>query len=112
MGIGVGGGAGILDITSLNVGGVEVIDSSRNIFRSSGATITASTTQTQGQQPLTVDINEVSVVANDDDVVTRHPTSPAGWRDLIDHAVPDLTRSCITCSTAVTADNAVALLHS
>lgn len=34
------------------------------------ATITASTTQTQGQQPLTLEINEVSTVANANDVVT------------------------------------------
>jgi hypothetical protein len=33
-------------------------------------TITASTTQTQGQQPLTKDINEISTVANANDVVT------------------------------------------
>jgi len=35
--------------------------------------ITASTTQTQGQGPLTSDINEISVVANNDDVVTLSP---------------------------------------
>ena len=34
------------------------------------AGITASTTQTQGQQPLTAQLNEVSVVANTNDVVT------------------------------------------
>ena len=32
--------------------------------------ITASTTQTQGQQPLTKDVNEISVVANANDTVT------------------------------------------
>lgn len=35
--------------------------------------ITASTTQTQGQQPLTKSINNVSVVANANDVVTLMP---------------------------------------
>lgn len=35
--------------------------------------ITASVTQTQGQQPLTDDVNEVSVVANANDVVTLPP---------------------------------------
>lgn len=40
-------------------------------------TITASTTQTQGEQPLTADINAVTVVANDNDVVTL-PTATTG----------------------------------
>lgn len=40
-------------------------------------TITASTTQTQGEQPLTADINAVTVVANDNDVVTL-PTATVG----------------------------------
>jgi len=35
--------------------------------------ITASTTQTQGQQPLTGKYNEISIVANTDDVVTLPP---------------------------------------
>lgn len=38
--------------------------------RSSEVSITAGTTQTQGQQPLTRDINEISTVANVNDVVT------------------------------------------
>lgn len=37
------------------------------------AGITASTTQTQGQQPLTADVNEISVVANLNDTVTLPP---------------------------------------
>ena len=41
------------------------------------AGITASTTQTQGQQALTNEINEVATVANDNDVVTL-PTAVAG----------------------------------
>lgn len=35
--------------------------------------ITASTTQTQGQQPLTAEINQVGTVTNADDVVTLMP---------------------------------------
>lgn len=35
--------------------------------------ITASTTQSQGQQPLTADVNVVATVANDGDVVTAPP---------------------------------------
>jgi len=38
--------------------------------RSTENGITASTTQTQGQQPLTKDINEIDVCANVNDVVT------------------------------------------
>lgn len=41
------------------------------------AGITASTTQTQGQQALTSDISEISTVANDDDTVTL-PSAAAG----------------------------------
>jgi len=40
------------------------------IVKSTTATITASTTQTQGQQPLTTDINEISTVGNANDAVT------------------------------------------
>lgn len=43
--------------------------------------ITASTTQTQGQQPLTMDVNEVSTVANANDVVTL-PTAPSYSRTV------------------------------
>lgn len=49
--------------------------------RSIAATITASTTQTQGQQPLTKDVNEVSVVANANDTVTL-PTAPTYSRTV------------------------------
>lgn len=41
--------------------------------------ITASTTQTQGQQPLTKEVNQISVCANANDVVTL-PTAVAGER--------------------------------
>jgi len=70
------------DILSTVVGGVEGI----RITESGGgaipsydvtATITASTTQTQGQQPLISRINEVSVVANANDVVTM-PSAVSG----------------------------------
>jgi hypothetical protein len=43
--------------------------------------ITASTTQTQGQQALTKDVNEVSTVANANDVVTM-PTAPSYSRTV------------------------------
>lgn len=48
-----------------------------NAYRSVTATITASATQTQGQQALTTDINEISTVTTTDDVVTL-PTAAAG----------------------------------
>jgi len=47
------------------------------LVRTTSAGITASTTQTQGQQPLTSDVNQVSVVANVNDVVTL-PAAAAG----------------------------------
>ena len=57
---------------SLSVGvGDLVLDA--NLRRVTVAAITASTTQTQGQQPLTADVNEVSVVANANDTVTMPP---------------------------------------
>ena len=43
--------------------------------------ITASTTQTQGQQPLTADVNEISVVSNANDTVTL-PSAPAYSRTI------------------------------
>jgi len=51
-------------------------------LKSVTAGITASTTQTQGQQPLVSDLNEVSVVANLDDVVTL-PEAVAGRETTI-----------------------------
>jgi len=50
---------------------------SANVIRSVQAGITASTTQTQGQGPLTKDINEISVCANANDTVTM-PAAVAG----------------------------------
>ena len=44
--------------------------------------ITASTTQTQGQQPLTAKFNEISVCANANDTVTL-PSAAAGFRITI-----------------------------
>jgi hypothetical protein len=48
-----------------------------HFIRSVEEGITASTTQTQGQRPLSNDINVVEVVANGDDVVTL-PPNPLG----------------------------------
>lgn len=50
--------------------------------RTTATTITASTTQTQGQMALTADINEVSTVANANDVVTL-PAALAGRHCLV-----------------------------
>lgn len=52
------------------------------INRSTEAGITASTTQTQGQGPLTEEVNEVSTVANTGDTVTL-PTAAAGLKIVI-----------------------------
>lgn len=43
------------------------------------ATVTASTTQSQGERPLTKEINNISVCANDNDVVTL-PVAVPGYR--------------------------------
>lgn len=70
----------------LNVNQVYKINSSTyafshltSLYRLTTATITASTTQTQGQGALTSDINEVSTVANANDTVTL-PAALAGRR--------------------------------
>ena len=52
------------------------------IKRSTTAGITASTTQTQGQGPLTAEINQVSVVANTNDTVTL-PAATAGRQCIV-----------------------------
>lgn len=49
------------------------------LHRSTAAAITASVTQTQGQQPLTKEINQISVCANSNDTVTL-PAATAGER--------------------------------
>lgn len=54
-----------------------VVDSRGFLLSSTTAGITASVTQTQGQQPLTATINEISTIANNDDVVTL-PAAAAG----------------------------------
>lgn len=59
----------------LGSGGIEMVVGA--IRKTSTSGITASTTQTQGQQPLTSQVNEVSTVANNDDTVTL-PASVAG----------------------------------
>jgi hypothetical protein len=72
MGVGTGSTAvwsastGAMTMTGLDI----VMSGSTAIKRSITASITASTTQTQGQQPLTRDINEISVCANANDTVT------------------------------------------
>jgi hypothetical protein len=48
-----------------------------SFLRSTTASITASTTQTQGQGALTTDVNEISTCANANDTVTL-PSAIAG----------------------------------
>ena len=52
------------------------------IYRSVSDGLTASTTQTQGQQPLTTEINVVTAVANANDVVTL-PAAVSGMKIVI-----------------------------
>lgn len=72
------------DIHDFKINGISTFSSSSTLFkietgflaRSGTAGIVASTTQTQGQQPLTTEINEVDTVANTNDTVTL-PTAVA-----------------------------------
>ena len=54
------------------------------------AGITASTTQSQGQGALTTTINEVSTVANDNDVVTLPPAAPGLQVTIINNGANNL----------------------
>lgn len=60
-------------------GGTDHIVFLDRIERTTSGAITASTTQSQGQQPLTSDVNNVSVCANANDVVTL-PAAIAGHK--------------------------------
>jgi len=53
------------------------------IARDTNATITASTTQTQGQNPLTAEVNEISTVANTNDVCGTLIAAAAGLKQLV-----------------------------
>ncbi|MHC5053630.1 MAG: DUF2793 domain-containing protein [Planctomycetota bacterium] len=72
---------GAIGGTTPAAGSFDVLTSTSKTIRSVEAGITASTTQSQGQQPLTKDVNEVSTVANANDVVTL-PGAEAG-RELV-----------------------------
>lgn len=79
----------VMALSALNVGFIYKIDGTTNnmamsqsFFRSITPNITAATTQTQGQRALTTDINEISVCANANDVVTL-PVALAGRYCLV-----------------------------
>lgn len=74
---GAGGDVVIQSGSGAGGGLAGVVTFSGHALRDTTAGITASTTQTQGQQPLVSDVNEVSVVANANDVVTL-PAARAG----------------------------------
>lgn len=67
---------------ALTINNTQKATFSGHISRSVEASITASTTQTQGQQPLTKDVNEISVCANANDVVTL-PFAVAGLQIIV-----------------------------
>lgn len=71
-----------INTTEILVTGLQFRMLTTPILRCVTSTITASTTQTQGQQPLTSDINEVSVCANLNDTVTL-PLALAGRSCLV-----------------------------
>ena len=58
--------------------------------RSVESGITASTTQSQGEQPLTKDINEISTVANTDDVVTLAAAAIGRYQLVINNGANQL----------------------
>ena len=77
-------GSGVLQAT-FSATGLNLVSSltmGDKIISDTTAGITASTTQTQGQQALADDINEISTVANDDDTVTL-PAAEAGRTVLV-----------------------------
>ena len=63
----------------------DVIVQQRGLRRSASSGIVASTTQTQGQQALTEDINEVATVANANDVVTLRTARTGGYQTVINN---------------------------
>lgn len=84
MGVGSGStsvwsaSTGAMTMTALHI----VMSGTSYIRRSVNASITASTTQTQGQGALTRDINEISTCANANDTVTL-PSAIAGQQCLV-----------------------------
>lgn len=70
--------------SQLTKNGNVIIDSDGaiSVLASTTAGIAASTIQTQGQQPLTANINEVAIVVNANDVVTL-PSAVAGLQVII-----------------------------
>lgn len=86
-GYSLGVGSGVTWVWSSSTGamtstGLDLLMANGAIKRSTVATITASTTQTQGQGALTGDINEISVCANVNDTVTL-PLASAGRQCLV-----------------------------
>ena len=71
--------AGALMATGGTMTGNITMGSGTSVLKTVEENITASTTQTQGQQPLVSSVNEVGVVANANDVVTM-PTAVQGIR--------------------------------
>lgn len=78
------GTSNYLNIANAIIGNTSTGDAgaARFLLRSVTAGITASTTQTQGQGPLTKDVNQVSVVANTNDTVTL-PSAAAGMEIIV-----------------------------
>lgn len=79
----------VMSLTGLNTGQIYTIDGttnnmamSKSFLRNVTTTITASTTQAQGQGALTTDINEVSTCVNVNDTVTL-PAALAGRHCLV-----------------------------
>ena len=62
------------DVTKIPTG--KTLQTEDAILYSFEDNIIASTTQTQGEQPLTKELNFVATVANGDDVVTMPPAAP------------------------------------
>jgi microcystin-dependent protein len=81
VGIGTSSPSSLLDVNGTgNFTGNLTL--AAQLYQSTASGITASTTQTQGQQPLTKLVNQISTVANANDVVTL-PTAVAGLSVLV-----------------------------
>jgi len=58
--------------------------------RTTKAGITASTTQSQGQQVLSANVNEIATCANANDVVTMRKAQAGAWQTIINNGAETL----------------------
>ncbi len=97
----------------------DVVITRRGLTRSVASGLTASTTQAQGEEPLTEDINEVATVANVNDVVTLRTAREGGYQTIINNganilqifpATGDDLGSGVNASTTLAASESITFL--